>query len=204
MRSPQNWCRDPRALDVLPTHLRRQPADIIPIRMTFREARDAVIARSHRDPRALDALPTRLRRQPADITPIRMLSFREAREAPGHVVSETHIDAVTARSHRDPRAFDVLPTHLRRQPADIIPIPMMSFREARDAVIAKSHCDPRANATRFTTTLEGFDDSTPLDDLEHYCGRLQETLDRLISLDDTIHDLLPDKEYEEDTETCEE
>ena len=62
----------------------------------------------------------------------------------------------------------------------------------------------RANAACFTTTLEGFDDSTPLDDLEYYRGRLQETLDRLISLDDAIHDLLPDKEYDEDADTCEE
>jgi hypothetical protein len=52
--------------------------------------------------------------------------------------------------------------------------------------------------------LEGFTDSTPLDDLEHYCGRLKETLDRLIALDDSIHDLLPDQEYEDDIHTCEE
>ena len=51
--------------------------------------------------------------------------------------------------------------------------------------------------------LEGFEDSS-FDDIEHYRGRLQETLDRLISLDDAIHDLLPDKEYEEDIKTCEE
>ena len=62
----------------------------------------------------------------------------------------------------------------------------------------------RANATRFTTTLEGFDSSTPLDDLEHYRGRLKETLGRLLSLDDAIHYLLPDKEYEEDIGICEE
>jgi hypothetical protein len=52
--------------------------------------------------------------------------------------------------------------------------------------------------------LEGFEDPTPLDDLEHYRGRLKESLDRLISLDDAIHDLLPDKEYGEDINTCEE
>ena len=52
--------------------------------------------------------------------------------------------------------------------------------------------------------LEGFEESTPLDDLEHYRGRLKETLDKLISLDDAIYDLLPDKEYEEDINTCEE
>jgi len=52
--------------------------------------------------------------------------------------------------------------------------------------------------------LEEFEDSTPLDDLEHYRRRLKETLGRLISLDDAIHDLLPDKEYEEDINTCDE
>jgi len=51
--------------------------------------------------------------------------------------------------------------------------------------------------------LDGFGDSS-LDDIEHYRGRLKETLDRLISLDDAIHDLLPDKQYEEDINTCEE
>jgi hypothetical protein len=33
---------------------------------------------------------------------------------------------------------------------------------------------------------------------------LQETLDKLLSLDDAIHDLLTDKEYEENTDICEE
>ena len=51
---------------------------------------------------------------------------------------------------------------------------------------------------------EGFEDSIPLDDLEHYQGCLKETLDRLVSLDDAIQDLLPDKEREEDINTCEE
>jgi len=52
--------------------------------------------------------------------------------------------------------------------------------------------------------LDGFDDSTSLDDFEHYRGRLQETLDRLTSLDDAVHDLLSDNEYEEDIKACEE
>jgi hypothetical protein len=70
--------------------------------------------------------------------------------------------------------------------------------------LTRRRATERANATRFSATLEGFEDSTPLDDLEHYRERLKETLDRLISLDDSIHDLLPDKEYEEDIHTCEE
>ena len=44
----------------------------------------------------------------------------------------------------------------------------------------------------------------PLDDYEHYRGRLQETLDQLIRLDDAIRDLLEDHEYIVDVETCEE
>jgi hypothetical protein len=51
--------------------------------------------------------------------------------------------------------------------------------------------------------IDGFDDATSLDDLEHYRGRLRETLDKLLSLDDAIHDLLSDEEYAEDTKVCE-
>jgi DNA repair exonuclease SbcCD ATPase subunit len=61
----------------------------------------------------------------------------------------------------------------------------------------------RVNATRFSTLLDGFDDSTSLDDFEHYRRRLQETLDRLTCLDDAVHDLLSDNEYEEDIKACE-
>jgi 4-hydroxyphenylpyruvate dioxygenase-like putative hemolysin len=49
-----------------------------------------------------------------------------------------------------------------------------------------------ANATRFSTLLDEFDDSTSLDDFEHYRRRLQKTLDRLLSLDDATHNLLSD------------
>jgi len=62
----------------------------------------------------------------------------------------------------------------------------------------------RANANRFSTLLDGFDVSNSLDDFEHYRGRLQEILDILISLDDAIHDLLSDDEYEDDIKACEE
>jgi len=62
----------------------------------------------------------------------------------------------------------------------------------------------RANTTRFYTILEVFQDPTPLYGLEHCRGRLKETLDRLILLDDAIHDLLTDKNYGEDINTCEE
>jgi len=63
--------------------------------------------------------------------------------------------------------------------------------------LKRKRTQERANAIRFSTLLDESDDSTSLDDFERYRGRLQETLDRLISLDDAIHDLLSD-EYEED------
>ena len=37
----------------------------------------------------------------------------------------------------------------------------------------------RSNVTRFTTTINGFSDTTTLDDLEHYRDSLQENFDRL-------------------------
>jgi hypothetical protein len=52
--------------------------------------------------------------------------------------------------------------------------------------------------------LDGFNDSTPLEEFELYRGRLQETLETLLSLDDAIHDLLSDEEYAEDIMVCEE
>jgi hypothetical protein len=61
----------------------------------------------------------------------------------------------------------------------------------------------RANPTRFSTTINGFNDSTSLDDLEHYRGCLQRTLDKFLSLDDAIHALFSDEEYAEDTKLCE-
>ena len=60
------------------------------------------------------------------------------------------------------------------------------------------------NATLFSTLVDGFGDSTSLDDFDHYRGRMQENLNRLISLDDAIHDLLFDKKYEDDIKACEE
>ena len=62
----------------------------------------------------------------------------------------------------------------------------------------------RANATRFSTFLKGYEDSTPLEYFEHYCGRVKETLHRFVSLDNSIHERLLDKEYEEDITSCEE
>jgi hypothetical protein len=62
----------------------------------------------------------------------------------------------------------------------------------------------RTKATRFITTINEFTGDTPLDGYEHYRGRLQETLDQLVRLDDSIQDLLEDNEYTTDVEVCEE
>jgi hypothetical protein len=61
----------------------------------------------------------------------------------------------------------------------------------------------RTKATRFTTLLNEFTANTPLVNYEHYRGRLRETLDELIRLDNAIQDLLEDSEYTADVETCE-
>jgi len=63
----------------------------------------------------------------------------------------------------------------------------------------------RGNATRFSALLDGFGDSTSLDDfLSNTEGVLKDTLDRIISLDDSTHYILPNDEYEEDIKACEE
>ena len=62
----------------------------------------------------------------------------------------------------------------------------------------------RTKATRFIAAINEFTENTPLDDYEHYRGRLQETLDQLVRLDDAIQDLLEDREYTVDVEACEE
>ena len=61
----------------------------------------------------------------------------------------------------------------------------------------------RANAMRFSTAIYGLTEDSSIDDFEHFRGRLQDTLDRLIVLDDAFHDLLSDGEYE-DVQNCEE
>jgi hypothetical protein len=61
----------------------------------------------------------------------------------------------------------------------------------------------RAKATMFITTINEFTDNSPLDDYEHYRGRLQETLNQLVRLDVSIQDFLEDSEYNADAEVCE-
>jgi len=78
----------------------------------------------------------------------------------------------------------------------------MSDSEMRK--LKRKRTTERTKATRFITAINESMENTPLDDYEHYKGRLQETLDQLVRLDDAIQDLLEDREYTVDVETCEE
>ena len=62
----------------------------------------------------------------------------------------------------------------------------------------------RGNATRFITVINGFSETSSLDDYQHYQGRLQDTLNKLLTLVDAIHDLLSDLEFYSNSATCEE
>jgi hypothetical protein len=62
----------------------------------------------------------------------------------------------------------------------------------------------RRNATRLITAVNGFSEKTSLDDYQHDQGRLQDNLDKLLTLDDAIHDLLSDLEFDSVSVTCEE
>ena len=61
----------------------------------------------------------------------------------------------------------------------------------------------RSNATRFINQLHGFNTSSILDEVGHFYDRLRETLEQLTILDNAIHDLCDDTEYEADVQTCE-
>jgi hypothetical protein len=49
-----------------------------------------------------------------------------------------------------------------------------------------------------------FDDSTDIEELEHYRDRLQEVLQNLNVLEESVHDLLDDGEYAADAKKIEE
>jgi hypothetical protein len=51
-----------------------------------------------------------------------------------------------------------------------------------------------AHATRFMNAINTFDDSTEIEELEHYRDRLQDALQNLILLDESVHNLLDDEE----------
>jgi hypothetical protein len=54
----------------------------------------------------------------------------------------------------------------------------------------------RGNITSSVTELGKFTDTMTLEDYEYYQDRLRETLSRLTSLDDEIHELMDDSEYD--------
>ena len=62
----------------------------------------------------------------------------------------------------------------------------------------------RGNITRFVTEVGKFTDTTTLEDYEYYKGRLHDSLGQLMSLDEEIHELLDDSEYNADLQKCEE
>ena len=78
----------------------------------------------------------------------------------------------------------------------------MSVAEMKN--LKRKRTTERAKTTRLIITINEFTGETPIDDYEHYRGRLQETLDQLVRMDDSIHDLLEDSEYTADAEVCEE
>jgi DNA repair exonuclease SbcCD ATPase subunit len=61
----------------------------------------------------------------------------------------------------------------------------------------------RSNITRFSNSVHSFTEETTRDDYEHYKGHLEEALEHMLKLDDTIHDLT-DEEYDADVATREE
>ena len=77
-------------------------------------------------------------------------------------------------------------------------------KESRLHILKRKRTRERSTATRFMTAINEFNDTTSLDDCQHYKDRLQDTLDKLVSLDDSIQDLLTDTEFDADVEKCEE
>jgi len=60
----------------------------------------------------------------------------------------------------------------------------------------------RGSITRFVTEVGKFPDATTLEDCKYYNDRLHETLG-LTSLDNKVHELLDDSEYDADLQKCE-
>lgn len=62
-------------------------------------------------------------------------------------------------------------------------------------ILKRKRTRERGNVTRFITLINECTDTTSVDDYQHYGSRLKETLDKLVSLDDNIQDLLSDLEF---------
>jgi len=52
--------------------------------------------------------------------------------------------------------------------------------------------------------INTFDDSTDIEEIQHYRNRLQEVLQILIALDETVHDLQDEEVFTADAKKCEE
>jgi len=84
--------------------------------------------------------------------------------------------------------------------------PMMQDADAGKGLhnLRRRRAREGGNITCFVTELRKFTDTTTLEDYEYYKDGLHETLGRLTSLDDEIHELLDDSEYDADLQKCEE
>ena len=69
--------------------------------------------------------------------------------------------------------------------------------------LKRKRAKQRAHVTRFMKAINTFGVSTDVEEIEHYRGRIQEALQNLTLLDESVHDLLNDKEYAADAEECE-
>jgi len=78
----------------------------------------------------------------------------------------------------------------------------MSDAEVKN--LKRKRSTERAKATRLIININEFKGDNPLDDYEQYRCQLQETLDQLVRLDESIQDPLEDSEYTADVEACKE
>jgi len=70
-------------------------------------------------------------------------------------------------------------------------------------ILKRKRIRERSSITRFSNSVHSFTEETTRDDYEHYKGRLEEALEHMLKLDDTIHDFLTDEEYDTDVTACE-
>jgi hypothetical protein len=70
-------------------------------------------------------------------------------------------------------------------------------------ILKRKRATLRSTITRCATAIQDSTEATSLEDLEYNQNRLQESLEQLTNLDDSIHSSLNDKEYAPDVDTCE-